>query len=211
VAIADRPATPRGLRQGDRLIEVAEHNCFACGTLNAHGLHLELHAQDGVCWSELELPARFEGWEGIAHGGIVATILDEVMAWSLIEQDAWGVTARMTVDFRKPVRIGRRIRGEGRLVEDRRRLFRTHGRLLDGLTGHLLAEAEGTYLAAPEERKRELKDRYQFRLVDEPDVVDGSTAGQPIGDPTPEPRPWPGRSIRPSDPTPAAVEPRGMG
>ena len=61
------------------------HHCFACGTLNIHGLHLELHVEDGRCWTELTLPERFEGWEGIAHGGIVCTILDEVMAWALVD------------------------------------------------------------------------------------------------------------------------------
>jgi uncharacterized protein (TIGR00369 family) len=157
---------------GNRRIEVDEHNCFACGSLNAHGLHLELHTHGGLCWSELTLPSRFEGWEGIAHGGIVATILDEVMAWALIDHDAWGLTARLTVAFRKPVPIGRPIRGEGRVLEVRRRLMRAAGRIVDTATGDVLATAEGTYLAAPEERKRELKDRYRFRLVDAPDPVD---------------------------------------
>ena len=46
------------------------HNCFACGTLNVHGLHLELHAGDDRCWVELSLPERFQGWDDIAHGGI---------------------------------------------------------------------------------------------------------------------------------------------
>ena len=72
------------------------HNCFACGTLNAHGLHLELHVDGERCWTDLAIPSRFQGWDEIAHGGIVATILDEVMAWSLVDHDNWGLTARMT-------------------------------------------------------------------------------------------------------------------
>jgi acyl-coenzyme A thioesterase PaaI-like protein len=159
---------------GDRRIEVEEHNCFACGTLNAHGLQLELHSQGGMCWTELTLSDRFEGWNGIAHGGIVATILDEVMAWSLIDHDAWGLTARMTVDFKRPVPIGTPVRGEGWVVETRRRLLRTAGQIVSVGDDELLATAEGTYLAAPEERKRELKVRYRFRLFDDtPDRVAG--------------------------------------
>jgi uncharacterized protein (TIGR00369 family) len=160
---------------GDRLIEVDDHNCFACGTLNHHGLQLVLHSQGGRCWTEFALPRRFEGWEGIAHGGVVATILDEVMAWSLIDTDAWGVTARMVVDFKRPVPIGEPIRGEGWVVEARRRRLRTAGRIVDATSGRVLATAEGTYVAAPEERKRELKERYRLRIVDEsPDEVDPS-------------------------------------
>jgi uncharacterized protein (TIGR00369 family) len=150
------------LREGR--IRIRPHACFACGTLNAHGLQLQLHAGAERCWTELTLPERFAGWEDIAHGGIVTTILDEVMAWALIEHDHWGLTARMTVDFRKPVPIGRPIRGEGWVVEARRRVITAAGRIVDA-DGTTLATAEGTYVAAPEARKAELKARYDFTIV----------------------------------------------
>ena len=54
------------------------------------------------------------------------------------------------------------------MTEKRRRLLRTHGQILDGATGALLATGEAVYVAADERRKRELKERYQFRLVDDP-------------------------------------------
>lgn len=165
------PATSTG-----RVIEVAgtrfelePHNCFACGSLNTGGLGLILHAAGERCWTELTLPERFEGWQGIAHGGIVCTILDEVMAWALIDHDAWGVTARMGVAFKAPVPVARRIRGEGWVTEIRRRVMRTAGRLIDPVTGEVLATAEGLYLAAPEEKKRQLKERYGLRRVPERD------------------------------------------
>ncbi len=157
--------------QGGRLpgsgigFEMRAHNCFACGQLNAHGLRLALHFEHRRCWTELVIPERFEGWEGLAHGGILSTILDEVMAWALVEQDSWGVTARMTVDFRRPVAVGTAIRAEGEITDARRRLFRTQGRIVDLGTGALLVTAEGVYVAAPEERKRQLKERYGFRLL----------------------------------------------
>lgn len=151
------------IRIGGLPIEIAPHNCFACGSLNAHGLQLALHADGERCWTELALDRRFEGWDGIAHGGIICTLLDEVMAWALIDHDTWGVTARMTVEFRRPVEVGIPIRAEGRVVEARRRVFRTAGVILDPATGLELARADGTYVAAPEERKRELKERYGFR------------------------------------------------
>jgi len=97
----------------------------------------------------------------------VATILDEVMAWALASQDAWGYTARMSLEYRRPVPIGTPIRGEGQVVERRRRLLTTSGRLLDPATGEVLASAEGLYVAAPAARRDELKARYGFRLVPE--------------------------------------------
>ncbi len=161
-------------------IEVEPHNCFACGELNAHGLHLTLHVASDRCWTELDVPQRFEGWQGIAHGGIVCTILDEVMAWALVDHDAWGLTARMSVDFKKPVRVGAPIRAEGWVTETRRRLLHTAAQIVDLTTGEVLATGEATYVAAPEDRKRELKERYRFRVVPEqphehapaPDVPD---------------------------------------
>jgi acyl-coenzyme A thioesterase PaaI-like protein len=147
-----------------RPFPIRPHNCFACGRLNLEGLGLSLHVEGDSCWTELELPDRFEGWRGIAHGGIVCTILDEVMAWSLVDRDAWGLTARMSVDFKRPVPIGVPIRAEGRLLEHRRRLLRTDARLVASASGELLAAAEGIYMAAPEERKAELKRRYGFAV-----------------------------------------------
>jgi uncharacterized protein (TIGR00369 family) len=156
------------VRVGGRRILLAPHNCFACGTLNVHGLQLVLHAGGDRCWTELSLDPRFEGWEGIAHGGILCTILDEVMAWALVDHDLWGVTARMTVDFKRPVLVGRPIRAEGRVVEVRRRLVDAEGVILDPDEGTVLARSQATYVGAPEERKRELKERYAFRI--EPDA-----------------------------------------
>jgi uncharacterized protein (TIGR00369 family) len=112
---------------------------------------------------ELTLPDRFEGWEGLIHGGIVSTILDEVMAWALVEQDSWGVTARMSVQFRRPVLVGQAIRAEGWVVDAKRRLQRAAGRIVDAESGLELASAEATYVAASDAKKRELKERYGVR------------------------------------------------
>jgi uncharacterized protein (TIGR00369 family) len=147
--------------------EIAPHACFACGELSAHGLRLRLHAAGETCWTEVTLERDFQGWEGIAHGGIIATILDEVMAWSLASADAWGFTARMTIDYKRPTLVGRRLRAEGQLLQRRRRVFTTSGRLVDVESGEVLAAAGGTYIAAPPERQADLKARYQFRIVPE--------------------------------------------
>ena len=145
--------------------EFEPHHCFACGSLNTHGLQLELHLEQGRSWTEFELERRFEGWEGIAHGGILCTILDEVMAWALVAEDDWGVTARMGVTFRKPVPVGTRIRADGWITRSRRRIVVTAGRIVDVATGVELATAEGTYVAADEAQKQRLRERYGFRAV----------------------------------------------
>ena len=150
--------------------EFAAHNCFACGTLNANGLGLVLHLEHERSWTELVLDRRFEGWEGIAHGGIVTTILDEVMAWSLVASDNWGLTARLAVEFRRPVPVETRIRAVGWITRGRRRVIDTAAQVIDLATGVELATATGVYVAADAERKRELQDRYGFRRLDRPTV-----------------------------------------
>jgi acyl-coenzyme A thioesterase PaaI-like protein len=161
------PAGPAVVRRraGDVDFEIAAHHCFACGELNERGLRLRLHLSDRRCWTELTLGPEFEGWEGVAHGGILATVLDEVMAWALVAEDAWGLTARLTTEFKRPVRVRVPIRAEGWLTEARRRLLRTEARIMDAASGEVLATATGLYVAAGPAEKADLKKRYRFRLV----------------------------------------------
>ena len=158
----------RDAQRIDERFAFEPHNCFACGTLNASGLHLDLHVDGERCWTDLEIPDRFQGWDEIAHGGIVATILDEVMAWSLVDADSWGLTARMSIDYKRPVPLGRPIHAEGWITESRRRIVTTAGRMVDGTSGELLATAEAMYVAATDDRKRELKERYGYRDPETP-------------------------------------------
>ena len=143
--------------------EFEPHNCFACGELNKGGLQLKLHLGQRRSWSDFVLDDRFEGWAGIAHGGILATILDEVMAWALVAEDNWGVTARMSIDFKRPVMVGTHVRGEGWIVRSRRRLVDTAGHIV-GPDERILATAEAVYAAADEERKRQLMAQYGVRI-----------------------------------------------
>lgn len=59
--------------------------CFACGINNSHGLHMKFYS-DGCKYitSSLKLEKRFKGWDQLIHGGIISTVLDELMAWAVI-------------------------------------------------------------------------------------------------------------------------------
>jgi uncharacterized protein (TIGR00369 family) len=150
-------------RDPDGPFEFEPHHCFACGELNEGGLQLQIHTDPDGSWIETKLAPQFQGWDSVAHGGIVCTILDEVMAWSVIGRGTWGVTARLNVAFRKPIPTGRAIRAEGRVVEMGRRASRTEGQVLDAATGEVLATAEGTFMALPADQLARLKARYGMR------------------------------------------------
>jgi acyl-coenzyme A thioesterase PaaI-like protein len=94
------------------------YNCFACGTANPIGLNLQFfRAGDCVC-SEITLGKYHAGWENISHGGILSTILDEVMSWTILYfKRAFFLTRKMEVKYIKPVLVGTPLIIKGKLVE----------------------------------------------------------------------------------------------
>jgi acyl-coenzyme A thioesterase PaaI-like protein len=171
-------ATP-ARRDRESAFDFEPHHCFACGELNEQGLHLAIHTDPQGSWTETTLDQRFQGWEAVAHGGIVCTLLDEVMAWSVIGRGTWGVTARLNVAFRQPIPVGRAIRAVGWVVDENRRAHRTAGQVLDVASGEVLATGEATFMAVPPEEVDRLKARYGMRRLG--DEASGQTAGELTG------------------------------
>jgi uncharacterized protein (TIGR00369 family) len=163
-APGSRSAAPARRDRGGAF-EFEPHRCFACGELNEQGLHLAIHTSPNGSWTETILEPRFQGWEAVAHGGIVCTLLDEVMAWAVIGRGTWGVTARLNVTFRRPIPVGRAIRAEGWVVDEHRRAHRAEGRVLDAATGEVLASGESTFVAVPPGEVERLKARYGMRRL----------------------------------------------
>ena len=96
--------------------------CFACGPENPHGLHLQFRweGDDYVCDF---VPERVhQGWAGVTHGGIISTLLDEVMTRMLCTDDAAVVTAELKVRFRSPAPTGEPLQLRARSVGGRLRL-----------------------------------------------------------------------------------------
>ncbi len=89
------------------------------------------------------------------HGGLLATVLDEVMAWAPSSDDAWAVTSSFTVRFHAPASPGETLRAEGWVECRRRRIYEVRGEVRAG--DRLIAEASGTYLGASPTQKAELK------------------------------------------------------
>lgn len=83
------------------------YNCFACGTANPIGLNLEFYVKgDRIC-SEITPGKYHVGWADITHGGIVSTLLDEVMSWTILYfKRIFFVTRKMELKYIKPVSTG---------------------------------------------------------------------------------------------------------
>ena len=125
--------------------------CFCCGQKNERGLRLAIsYPAPGRSESGFLVPEWYSGWSGVAHGGLLSTVLDEVMAHACIslgEQAASAVTAEMTVRFRKPVPTGSRLRAEGWVTQTKGRIIQTEGRLV-GEDGQNVAEAHARFVTA---------------------------------------------------------------
>lgn len=124
----------------------ADHNCFACSPANAAGLQMTFFASDDAVYSRIAIPAHLCGWNGVAHGGVVSTILDETMSWAaMVLLKRLGFTQKMTVEFFKTVAVGALMVAESRVlaVRDSREAV-IEGVLTDG-DGNVCATAQGTF------------------------------------------------------------------
>lgn len=120
----------------------ADDCCFVCGINNESGIKARFAVDEASLSAsvELVLDERFQGWQGVVHGGIVASLLDEAAIYAARPLAAEGVTAEMTVRYRKPLSTAQRFRVEARVTSHRRRIAEVESRLVCDATVH--AEAK---------------------------------------------------------------------
>lgn len=127
----------------------AQH-CFVCGVENPAGLQIrffETEAEPVEVRAEYTVPQRYQGYPGVVHGGILATMLDEVASRAVFRGDPprMVVTAKLTVRYRKPVPVETPLLLSGRIVEDKGRVVQVAGEIRD-TGGVLYAEADVTLM-----------------------------------------------------------------
>ncbi len=128
------------------MAHTGQNRCFGCGPANPSGLHLEfLLAEDGSVVCLPTIPDSFEGPPGYLHGGIIATLLDEIMSKSVRARGLTAMTRRMEIDYLRPVPSGAQLRMEGRLVRGEGRKHWSEARILDA-RGRVLAKGKGLFI-----------------------------------------------------------------
>ena len=138
---------------------INNNGCFACGPANGRGLHLNIRNDGDVTYVDFTPDESWQGFGGVVHGGLVATVLDEVMAWELYGYDDFAVTGRMEITYRKLVPVGQPLRASAKLLLDRGRAKKVHGEIRDA-DGVLLASADSLFITIPKEQEIELRRRY---------------------------------------------------
>lgn len=127
-----------------KFVDSPNNHCFACGPGNPVGLHLRFEQLDGVVRTHFVPGEWHEGWQGIVHGGIVTTLLDEAMAYVLYFRDIQAVTARMEARFRGRVERGDDLTVEARLSRDTSKIADVEGKIWRD--GTLVAEASARFM-----------------------------------------------------------------
>lgn len=96
------------------------YNCFCCGSKNPIGFRMNFFAEADRVFSLVNLTENHAGWEHLTHGGLLATLLDEIMGWALLTFiRKFAVTRKMEVRYLRPVPVGHEVRVEGRVTEVR--------------------------------------------------------------------------------------------
>ncbi len=131
------------------------YHCYGCDPHHASGLRMEFY-EDGeevVCrWRP---GPEYQGWVDTLHGGIQATLADEISSWVVFRKfQTSGVTSRMEVRYLRPIRIsGAQIELRARVEEQRRNLVHIAVRIADS-QGALCTQAACTYFLFPVEKAR---------------------------------------------------------
>lgn len=138
-----------------------EHYCFGCGIQNPHGLKLRFRRREGGdIWADFTPQRTHEGYLGMTHGGILATIVDEAMSWAVTDSGDIGVTARMSLTFRRPARVGEPLRAIGAVSQHRGRAIDAEARIVTVDGGETVAEASARFIRVSPEQAREWRDAY---------------------------------------------------
>ena len=121
-------------------------NCFACGSNNGTGLGLKFNQhEDGTVFGNFFADPKFEGYSGIIHGGIVATLLDSAMTHCLLMKDIPALTGRLSVKYSTPIQTGTVVKLEARIVDQFHEMFILEGKAL--VDGKRVASAEAKYMS----------------------------------------------------------------
>ena len=127
------------------------YNCFGCSPDNELGLRMHFRMEDDEILCDWQPESHLQGWVGVLHGGIQATLMDEIASWYVfVKLQTAGVTSKMEVKLLKPVKMDKApFQLRARLKEMKRNIAVIHVELFmsDGTLG---AEAFMHYYTYPQ-------------------------------------------------------------
>lgn len=145
-------------------------SCFCCGLNNPIGFKLDLVGDPQTVETRFQFRSEHCGFPGVIHGGLITTILDEVMAWVIgVNTRQFAYCAELTVRFVRTVAPEMDVVARGDLLENKRgKLFLVRAQLLSS-SGDLLAEANGKFLPLPEKGQKAMRSEF----IEDPTAILG--------------------------------------
>lgn len=136
------------------------YGCFGCDPNNQYGLRMEFHEDNNFVVAHWHPRPEFQGWRDTLHGGIQATLADEIASWTIFRKlQTGGVTSKMEVKYLRPIHISDgAITLRAQIIEQRRNLVRIAITIYDA-HGERATEAECLYFTFTQERAR---NEYRF-------------------------------------------------
>jgi acyl-coenzyme A thioesterase PaaI-like protein len=121
-------------------------NCFVCGKYNPLGLKLVFVLEDGVCRSTFTPADDHCGFNGVTHGGIIYSALDDVMANWIYLSGIRAYTAKCDIRYKGSLPTGTAVQLEARCVKNRGRLIVMQGKMTRTDNGETVAETEASFM-----------------------------------------------------------------
>ena len=122
------------------------NHCFVCGPANPQGLQIEFRMDGDVCRATFTPGEHHVGYDRMAHGGLLYSALDDVMAnWHFL-QGTRAHTAKCEIRYRQPVTVGSEIRLEGRLLKTKGRVAIMEGKAIRASDNICVADAQGSFM-----------------------------------------------------------------
>lgn len=122
------------------------NDCFVCGPANPVGLRIAFRLEGEICRADFTPGVHHQGYDGVTHGGILYSVLDDVMANWLFLRGVRAYTARCEVRYRHPVPVGTPLHLEGRMLREKGRFVILEGEVFRAEDGVSVAYAQSTFL-----------------------------------------------------------------
>lgn len=121
-------------------------SCFVCGEKNVGGLNLRFETDGQIVRTTFQPRPEHIGFRGVTHGGILATVLDEIMVWACaVGTRRFAYCAELTTRFHQPAVPESELIVTSELIENRRnRIFQAKAEIRDA-EDQLIAEGTGKY------------------------------------------------------------------
>jgi len=124
------------------------NHCFVCGPSNPIGLGVQFELRDEVCTAEFTPRPEHMGYDNVTHGGIVFSLLDDVMANWIWLQGEQCFTGKAEIRYRAELPVGTAVRLEGRCLKRKGRLAQMEGKVIRNQDDFVVAEATASFMIA---------------------------------------------------------------